>query len=57
MRVIALKDGYDGSVVRKVDDEFDMPDGSKATWFKPVVEPKPVARKAKAEQPTESDVA
>ena len=36
MKVIATAIGYDNLAVRQVGDEFDMPDGSTAPWFKPV---------------------
>ena len=35
MKVIAIAVGYDNLAVRQVGDEFDMPDGSSAPWFKP----------------------
>lgn len=41
MRVVATSQGYDGLAVRSVDEEFDMPDGSTGSWFKPVA-PEPV---------------
>lgn len=41
MRVIATDVGYDNVVVREVGEEFDMPEGSKAPWFKPVASQKP----------------
>lgn len=34
MKVIALKQGYHGRL-REKDDQFDVPDGSKASWFTP----------------------
>lgn len=42
MRVVATSQGYDGLAVRSVDEEFDMPNGSTGTWFKPVVANAPV---------------
>lgn len=39
MKVIATTIGFDGKRVRQAGDVFDMPDGSKAAWFAPVVEP------------------
>jgi len=59
MRVIATKEGHDGVVIRRPGDEFDMPDGSKGSWFEPVpAEPKPKKAKAAPEAPpAESDVA
>ena len=33
MKVIATKTGFDGKRVRNAGDEFEMPDGSKGSWF------------------------
>lgn len=51
MRVIATALGFDGRDLRAEGDEFEMPDGAKGTWFKPVEEPKPApaAKPAKAQ--------
>lgn len=54
MRVIATAPGYDNIKVREVDEEFDMPDGSKAHWFVPVELAKKAA-KAKSEKATKTD--
>jgi len=35
MLVIALKAGYHGKL-REVGEKFDVPNGSKASWFQPV---------------------
>lgn len=35
MRVVATKPGYLGKL-RAVDDEFEVPEGAKASWFQPV---------------------
>lgn len=35
MKVIALKPGYFGNL-RYPGDEFDVPDGARASWFAPV---------------------
>lgn len=35
MLVIALKPGYHGKL-REVGEKFDVPNGSKASWFQPV---------------------
>lgn len=43
MRVIATALGFDGRDLRAEGDEFEMPDGAKGSWFKPVDEAKPVA--------------
>jgi hypothetical protein len=37
MKVVALKPGYLGKL-RQPGDEFDVPEGSKASWFVPVVD-------------------
>lgn len=44
MKVIATKPGYFGKL-RAVGEEFDVPDGSKATWFEPVKGDKPADTK------------
>lgn len=45
MRVIATNRGYDGITTRDPGDEFDMPDGARASWFRPAdgtpVDPEP----------------
>lgn len=33
MKVIALETGYHGGVLRYESDEFDVPEGSKASWY------------------------
>lgn len=35
MKVIAIKPGYFGKL-RAVDDEFEVPEGARASWFQPV---------------------
>ncbi len=35
MRVIAKKTGFDGRKIRQPGEEFDMPEGSKGSWFVP----------------------
>jgi hypothetical protein len=35
MKVIATKPGYFGKL-RQPEDEFDVPEGTKASWFRPV---------------------
>ena len=37
MKVIATKQGYFGKL-RDVGDEFEVPEGSKASWFQPVAQ-------------------
>lgn len=39
MKVIATKRGFDNVTIREEGDEFDMPNGSKGSWFKPVGKP------------------
>jgi hypothetical protein len=46
MRVIATKAGFDGRRLRAAGDEFDMPEGSKGSWFVPV-------QKAEGKKPKE----
>lgn len=45
MRVIATKQGYHGKL-REVGDEFDVPDGEKASWFEPKEKPAAEAKAA-----------
>lgn len=52
MKVIATKPGYLGKL-RAVDEQFDVPDGSKATWFIPASDADP-EKSAKA-KPKKSD--
>jgi hypothetical protein len=35
MRVVANKVGFDGRKIRQPGEEFDMPEGSKGSWFAP----------------------
>lgn len=35
MRVIATATGFDGKRIQPAGAEFEVPDGSKASWFKP----------------------
>lgn len=51
MQVIAIKQGYHGKL-RQPDDKFDVPEGSKATWFVPV-EQKAEGKKQAAAKPKE----
>lgn len=37
-RFIAIAVGYDNLAVRQPGDEFELPDGSSGSWFKPAVE-------------------
>lgn len=51
MEVIATKRGYLGKL-REPGDKFEVPEGAKASWFKPAVEkPAKAAKKADAAQP------
>lgn len=56
MKVIATKTGFDGKRIRNPGDEFEMPDGSKASWFVPVeakaeTKPKKAAGKPETADP------
>jgi hypothetical protein len=46
MKVTAIKQGYFGKL-RAVGDEFEVPEGTKGSWFQPVKQ-KPADDKAKA---------
>lgn len=57
MRVIATARGFDGQQTREVDEEFEMPDGAKGSWFNEVGgAPAPAAKpaKVKAEKPAKT---
>ena len=56
MQVIATATGYDGQVIRKAEEEFEMPEGSKGSWFKPTV-PAPKPGKPKADKPSDEPLA
>ncbi len=43
MKVIATKQGYFGKL-RDVGDEFEVPEGTKGSWFKPVPADEPEAK-------------
>lgn len=56
MKVIATKTGFDGKKVRVEGEEFEMPDGSKASWFVSVEKAKVKGQKpAKPEADEGSD--
>lgn len=57
MRVIATAEGFDNVTVRKVGDEFDMPEGSTAPWFKKAEDDTkgPKAKKDKSADKVEGD--
>lgn len=60
MKVIAIAEGYDNHAVRKPGDEFEMPDGSTAPWFKPVEGDTKGPRKGKAkasDEPADEPIA
>jgi hypothetical protein len=47
MKVVAIKVGFYGGARKRVGDEFDVPQGMKATWFVPAAEapaPEPEAK-------------
>ena len=46
MKVIATKQGYFGKL-RDVGDEFEVPEGTKGSWFKPVPADEPEAKPAR----------
>ena len=52
MKVIALKQGYFGKL-REPGDKFDVPDGSKASWFEPVDSAKQEAKPSKPAKPAD----
>ncbi len=53
MRVRATANGYGGTPPgrRKVGDEFDMPEGSRGSWFTPVASEPRTAPSGKTEGP------
>ena len=54
MRVTATKEGFDGQVIRRPGEEFDMPDGVTGSWFEPVpAEPKPKRAEPKPKRAAE----
>ena len=53
MKVIALKPGYFGRL-RETGDEFEVPQGAKASWFAPAEQPagkKPQAERTAGKNP------
>lgn len=50
MKVIALKQGYFGKL-RQPDDVFEVPDGTKGSWFQPVKQEAPAKGGKKPEAP------
>ncbi len=57
MRVVAIKAGYFGQL-REAGEEFEVPDGTKGSWFQPVQAAEP-ERKPRASKPKDdgSDLA
>lgn len=56
MRVIATASGFFGSL-RQPNDEFDVPEGTKGSWFKPVQIDEPEAKPTRGRKPTQADPA
>ena len=57
MKVIATKQGYFGKL-RDVGDEFEVPEGTKGSWFKPVeVADEPEAKPARGRKASPTDPA
>ena len=57
MKVIAKENGFFGKYIQK-GEEFDVPDGLKATWFEPVEEeqkPPKQAKPPKEQKPVEEE--
>lgn len=56
MKVTAIKPGYFGKL-RQIGDEFDVPDGTKASWFAPAAaaDQKP-SEPAKKQKPAAADL-
>lgn len=52
MKVIATARGFDNVAVREIGDEFDVPEGSKGSWFKAVGKP---GKKSEQVEKTEAD--
>lgn len=44
MDVIAIAEGFDGTCLRQPGEQFEMPEGSKGSWFYPAGSPPPKAR-------------
>ena len=49
MKVVAIRQGFHGGALRAVGDEFEVADGSKASWYA-LVDGAPRAVKAKAKK-------
>jgi len=54
MKVVALEKGYLGSV-REPGEEFDVPEGVKGSWFKPVPKTPKEKPKGKGDAPAADD--
>ncbi|MBN9642936.1 MAG: hypothetical protein J0I68_30705 [Achromobacter sp.] len=60
MRVIAIAQGYGGKdkhALREPGDQFEVPDGSKASWYEPVEEEAAPAGGKKGKQQSGHDLA
>lgn len=60
MRVIAIAQGYGGKdkhAIREPGEQFEVPDGAKASWYEPVDEPKTTPAGNKKNQQTSHDLA
>lgn len=55
MKVTATKPGYFGKL-RQIGDEFDVPDGTKASWFAPAAADQKPAEPAKKQKPAAADL-
>lgn len=57
MKVIALKQGYFGKL-RQPDDQFEVPDGTKGSWFQPVKQEAAAkgSKKPEATEPPAADL-
>lgn len=51
MKVRAIAKGFYGNRIRNEDDVFDVPEGTKGSWFIPLAEAKRVSAPAAAEMP------
>jgi len=56
MRVIATKPGF-FSYLRQEGDEFEVPEGAKGSWFKPVPADEPEAKPARGRKASPTDPA
>jgi len=54
MRVVAKAPGF-FQYFREEGEEFEVPEGSKATWFKPVIEDEPERRRGRPPKRQDGD--